>query len=145
VIAGYPSDRGQQLVDGEGLLERLDIGKAGGNANRITGKKQEGHVPLPQLLGKGQARRAAKDEVENDDVRQRWTAEALAGALDGMFQGNRPRARGFEEILQIKGYDRLILDDQNRDIFELFAHAASAFSPISSRELSEAPEGCAFN
>jgi hypothetical protein len=62
-----------------------------------------------------------------------------------MFQGDRRRARGFEERLQIEGNDRLILDDQNRDIFEVFPHATGPFQRWFRSELSEAPEACAFN
>jgi hypothetical protein len=145
VIVGDPSDRGDQLVGGEGLLDCLDIGEVGRDADRITRQKQEGHFPPPQLLGKGQARSAAKDEIENDDVRERWTGEALAGALDRMFQGDRRRARGFEEDCR----SRAMIGSSSTTRIETFSRCfrtqRAPFSDWFRSELSEAPEACAFN
>ena len=82
---------------------------------------------MAKLLGKGEARSAAEDEVEDDHVGERRTGKTLAGPFDGMFKGDGCCPRGFKKILEIEGYDGLILDDQNRDIFELFLHAKGAF------------------
>ena len=84
MIACDLADRGDQLIDAIGLLDCLDIGETGRDADGIAGEKQERDPLVPELLGKGQARSAAEDEVEDDHVGECRTGKTLAGAFDGM-------------------------------------------------------------
>jgi hypothetical protein len=86
VIVGDLADRGDQLIDGIGLLDCLDIGETGRDADGIAGEKQERYPLVAKLLGKGEARSAAEDEVEDDHVGECRTGKTLAGAFDGMFK-----------------------------------------------------------
>ena len=66
-----------------------------------------------------------------------------------MFKGDRrpppPPPEEFQKILEIEGYDGLVLDDdENRDIFQLFVHAKGAFQ-CHFQQVSGAPDACALN